>query len=176
LGTGRRISVFVAAFATLTFGADWPVQSLAAQADARITVGTQLDIIMRSGEQRAEHLFRWKGISADWVNVDRGDLPRFDVRVVCSERCQSDLPQTEVGQDIVVWKTGPHTRGYVEVSCDEHERCVVRQNGQSRLWDEVRYVQLRPSLGGCFARWDGDGATRLRFARSRGAVCSACPI
>jgi hypothetical protein len=166
LGTRRRIFVFVAAFAALTFGADWLVQSLAAQADARTTVDTQLDIIMRSGEQRAEHLSRWRGISADWVNVDPRDLPRFDVRVVCSERCPSDLLQTEVGQDTVVWKTGPRTRGYVEVSCDEHERCVVRQNGQSRSWDDVRYVQLRPSLGGCFARWDGYGATAYGSARS----------
>jgi hypothetical protein len=161
-GTRRRIVVFGAALTALTFGADCLVQSLAARADARTAVGTQLDIIMRSGEQRAEHLFRWRGISADWVNVDRRDLPRFDVRVVCSERCPSDLLQTEVGQDTVVWKTGPHTRGYVEVSCDEHERCVVRQNDQTRSWDEVRYVQLRPSLGGCFAGWGGDGATRLR--------------
>jgi hypothetical protein len=157
--TGRRISASLLALAALAFGAN-SLQSFAARADARTAVGTKLDIIMRSGEQRAEHPFGWKGISADWVNVDRRDLPRFDVRVVCSERCPSDLLQTEVGQDTVVWKTGPNTKGYVEVSCEE--RCVVRQNGQSRPWDDVRYVQLRPSLGGCFARSDDDKARPLR--------------
>jgi hypothetical protein len=126
-------------------------------------MGTKLDIVMRSGEQRAEHLFGWRGISADWVNVNGRDLPRFDVRVVCSEKCPSDLPQTELAQDTVVWKTGPRTRGDVEVSCSEHERCVVQQNGQSRPWDDVRYVQLRPSLGGCFARLDSDRATKQGF-------------
>jgi len=116
---------------------------------------------MRSGERQAEYLFGWRGISADWVNADRRDLPRFDVRVVCSERCPSDLLQTEVAEDTVVWKSGPHTKGYVEVGCGEH--CVVRQNGQSRSWDDVRYMQLRPSLGGCFARLDADGWPRSRF-------------
>jgi hypothetical protein len=147
-GTGRRIAVSVAA--------DSLLQSLAARADTSDAVGTKLDIVMRSGEQRAERLFGWRGISADWVTVDGRDLPRFDVRVVCSDRCPSDLPQTELAQDTVVWKIGPRTRGYVEVSCGEHERCVVQQNGQSRPWDDVRYVQLRPSLGGCFARSDAD--------------------
>jgi hypothetical protein len=159
--TRRRISASLLALAALAFGADLLLRSLAARADARTTVGTKLDIIMRSGEQRAEHPIGWSGISADWVNVDRHDLPRFDVRVVCSERCPSDLPQTEVAQDTVVWKTGPNTKGYVEVSCEE--RCVVRQNGQSRPWGDVRYVQLRPSLGGCFARSDADKARRLQF-------------
>jgi hypothetical protein len=160
-GTRRRISAWLLALAALAFGADSVLRSLAARADARTTVGTNLDIIMRSGEQRAEHPIGWSGISADWVNVDRRDLPRFDVRVVCSERCPSDLLQTEVAQDTVVWKTGPNTKGYVEVSCEE--RCVVRQNGQSRPWDDVRYVQLRPSLGGCFARSDADKGRRVRF-------------
>jgi hypothetical protein len=161
--TGQRIFISVAALAALTFAADPLVGSLAARAEARITVGPTLDILMRSGERRAEHLFGWRGISADWVNADRRDLPRFDVRVVCSERCPSDLLQTEVAEDTVVWKSGPHTKGYVEVSCDEHERCIVRQNGQSRPWDHVRYVQLRPSLGGCFAQLDSNGSTPSRF-------------
>jgi hypothetical protein len=160
-GTRRRIFASVAALAVLAFGAGSLLQSLAVRADARTTVGTKLDIIMRSGEQRAEHPSGWRGISADWVNVDRRDLPRFDVRVVCSERCPSDVLPTEVAQDTVVWKTGPSTKGYVEVSCEE--RCVVRQNGQSRPWDDVRYVQLRPSLGGCFARADADNVRRPRF-------------
>ena len=158
--TRRRLSASAVALAALAFCADSRVWSVAARADARTTLGTTLDIIMRSGEQRAEHPFGWRGISADWVNVDRRDLPRFDVRVVCSERCPSDLMQTEVAQDTVVWRTGPNTKGYVEVSCEE--RCVVRQNGQSRPWDDVRYVQLRPSLGGCFARSDDDKARRPR--------------
>jgi hypothetical protein len=160
-GTRRRISASLLALAALAFGADSLLRSLAARADAGTSVGTKLDIVMRSGEQRAEHPFGWRGISADWVNVDRRDLPRFDVRVVCSESCPSDLLQTEVAQDTVVWKTGPNTKGYVEVSCEGH--CVVRQNGQSRPWDDVRYVQLRPSLGGCFARSDADKARRLRL-------------
>jgi hypothetical protein len=160
-GTRRRIFASAVALAALAFGADSLFQSLTVRADARTTVGTKLDIIMRSGEQRAEHPFGWTGISADWVNVDRRDLPRFDVRVVCSERCPSDLLPTEVAQDTVVWKSGPNTKGYVEVSCEE--RCVVRQNGQSRPWDDVRYVQLRPSLCGCFARADADKGRRPRF-------------
>ena len=158
--TGQR--VLVAALVALTFAAD-PVVGSLARADARTTVGTKLDILMRSGERRAEHLFEWRGISADWVNADRRDLPRFDVRVVCSERCPSDLVQTEVAEDTVVWKSGPHTKGYVEVSCDKRERCIVRQNGQSRPWDHVRYVQLRPSLGGCFAQFDSNRSTPSRF-------------
>jgi hypothetical protein len=159
----RRISLSLPAFAVLTFAAGSLALSLAARADASNIVGTKLDIVMRSGEQRAEHLLAWRGISADWVNVDGRDLPRFDVRVVCSEKCPSDLPQTELAQDTVVWKTGSWTKGYVVVSCGEHDRCVVQQNGQSRPWDDVRYVQLRPSLGGCFARSDGDRATREGF-------------
>jgi hypothetical protein len=156
------MSASLLAVAALAFGADSLLQSLAARADARTTLGTKLDIIMRSGEQRAERPLAWRGISADWVNVDRRDLPRFDVRVICSESCPSDVLPTEVAQDTVVWKTGPNTKGYVEVSCEE--RCVVRQNAQSRPWDDVRYVQLRPSLGGCFARSDADKARRPPFA------------
>jgi len=151
----------VVALTALAFGTALLLQSLAARADAKSTVGTKLDIIMRSGEQYSEHPFGWRGISADWVNVDRRDLPRYDVRVVCSQRCPSDVLPTEVGQDTVVWKTGPNTKGYVEVSCEE--RCVVRQNGQRRPWDEVRYVQLRPSLGGCFAQSEADKAHRSGF-------------
>jgi hypothetical protein len=152
-----RIPAFVTALAALTFGADPLVGS---RADARTNLGTKLDILIRSGERRAEYLFGWRGISAHWVNADRRDLSRFDVRVVCPERCPSDLLQTEVAEDTVVWKSGPHTRGYVEVSCGEHEHRVVRQNGQSRPWDDVRYVQLRPSLGGCFARLVGRRSPR----------------
>jgi len=148
------IPPFVAALAALTLCAAPPGESLAARADARTNQGPKLDILMRSGERRAEYLFGWRGISADWVNADRRDLPRFDVRVVCSERCPLDLLQTEVAEDTVVWKNGSHTKGYVEVSCGEY--CVVRQNGQSRAWNDVRYVQLRPSLGGCFARLGAD--------------------
>jgi hypothetical protein len=155
------IPPFVAALAALTLGTAPPGESLAARADAGTDLGTKLDILMRSGERRAEYLFGWRGISADWVNADQHDLPRFDVRVVCSERCPSGLLQTEVAEDTVVWKSGPHTKGYVEVSCGEH--CVVRQNGQSRSWDDVRYVQLRPSLGGCFARLDANRWPRSRF-------------
>jgi hypothetical protein len=157
--TLRRFPAFVAALAALTFGADPLVGS---RTDAQ-TLGTRLDILMRSGERRGEYLFGWRGISADWVNADRRDLPRFDVRVVCSERCPSDLPQTEVAEDIAVWKNGPRTRGYIEVSCGEDEHCIVRQNAQSRPWDDVRYVQLRPSLGGCFARLGGNKLPRSRF-------------
>jgi hypothetical protein len=161
-GTRRRMSASVVALTALALGAALLLQSLAARAAAKTTVGTKLDIIMRSGEQHSEHPFRWRGISADWVNGDRRDLPRFDVRVVCSERCPSDVLPTEVGQDTVVWKTGPNTKGYVEVSCEE--RCVVRQSGQSRPWDDVRYVQLRPSLGGCFAQSAADKARQRRLA------------
>jgi hypothetical protein len=163
-----RIPAFAAALVTLAFGADPLGQSFAARADTQTSPGTKLDILMRSGERRAEYLFGWRGISADWVNADPRDLPRFDVRVVCSQRCPSDLLQTEVGEDTVVWKTGPHTKGYVEVICGDHEHCVVRQNGQSRSWDDVRYVQLKPSLGGCFARLDGNRSPRSRFGSAVG--------
>jgi len=158
-----RIPAFVAALAALTFAADPRGQSIAARADTRTSLGTKLDIRLRSGERRAEYLVGWRGISADWVNADRHDLPRFDVRIVCPERCPSDLLQTEVAEDTVVWKTGPNTKGYVEVSCGEHQHCVVRQSGHSRPWDDVRYVQLRPSLGGCFARLDGNRSPGSRF-------------
>ena len=154
-GAGRRISTFVAALAVLGFCTDSAIAPLSARANPRTALGTKLDIIMRSGERRTEHPFGWRGISADWINADQREIPRFDVRAVCPETCPSDLVQTEVAEDTVAWKTGPRTRGYVEVSCSEYERCVVRQNGQSRPWDEVRYLQLKPSLGGCFARLIG---------------------
>jgi len=151
----RRMSLLSAAVAALV-GADPLVESLAARPNALTTAGAKLEIVMRTGEEQAEYLFGWRGISADWVAADQRDLPRFDVRVVCSERCPPDLLRTEVAEDTVMWKTGRYTRGYIEVSCDEQQRCVVRQNGLSRPWDDVRYVLLRPSLGGCFARLDGD--------------------
>lgn len=149
----------LAAAVAAPLGAGPLVESLAARPNALTTVGAKLVIIMRTGEQQARYLLGWRGISADWVNADRRDLPRFDVRVVCSQRCPSDLLQTEVAEDTVIWKTGPHTRGYTEVSCGQQQRCTVEQNGLSRPWDDVRYVLLRPSLGGCFAQLAGDRPT-----------------
>lgn len=89
---------------------------------------------MRSGERRAEYLFGWRGISADWVNADRHDLSRFDVRVVCSEQCPSDLMQTEVAEDTVVWKIGPRTKGLC--------RGTLRQAGTLRRSAERRESPL----------------------------------
>jgi len=161
LGTRRHVSASVAG---LAFGVAALLAALAARADAQAGAGMTLDIIMRSGERGIEHASGWRGISADWVNIDSRKLNRFDVRIVCAERCPADLPPTEVAEDTVVWRTGPSTKGAVEVACGESGECVVRQNGRSRPWGDVRYVQLRASLGGCFAKLDRrlDGVGRDR--------------
>lgn len=118
-------------------------------ARAQNTPGTKLTIIIRTDPQNPKHefAFGWKGISATTVfGRPPARYDRSDVRTVCQgERCPSDMPQDEVGQDIVGWRSGKTTVGHVDgVYCTEYDVCTIVQDGKQSDWWDVNYVRLAP--------------------------------
>lgn len=113
---------------------------------AQSTPGTKLEVVMRSGEQHKIFTFSWQGISTTDVFGERPELfKRADVRIVCADVCPRPLPTGDVNADTVTWRTGQPTAGPVTgVGCTEYDVCRMYQDGHSRDWYEVRFIQFAP--------------------------------
>lgn len=116
--------------------------------------GTQLVIQMREWTRRLGHTFGW-GISSDTVNgpyrekYDRRFVRFVSARVAIGDKqreCDKAFSTLQGAEDIVVWKDRSHTGGRIEgVGC-HYDDCESTQNGITRPWDDVDYVQLATAL------------------------------
>jgi len=127
--------------------------ALAPATRGQTSPGTRMLVQMQDGTRHAGFTYGW-GISPDTVQGPDGKkYDRPAVRIVCARgatgndqrECDKTFPALPGTEDIVVWRDKSHTAGRIKgVGCN-YDDCVITQNGSTRPWNDVDYVQLAPA-------------------------------